>query len=811
MNFSDFPLGSDTAWTLITVIGVSVLALALPFLVFRRRPERDALGLELSARIGAAVSEAARGSLWSGAALALAVAALPGSVEARWSRAGMLAVGVVLGIAVAWRTVSLAGDALASTPRERLSRAHLRGAFSAATGAAASAIVAAILVWITKQDAGQYLLAATCGFAIVGLGVRASAVVSGVGHAAASHGVAALEQEESLGSGRDSGRDLGATAAGLAAGPLRALDVATLAAFIPGVIIVVGVPLLGTASIITALVVTVALLLAHLLPSVLPFAGKGDAAAEVRTRALGATLAGAVPALGALAALALWLPSDYAKLRMRQVGLADFTDPMLISLFVDPAAAQQGQVPSAINRDTVEPHIKQMASGFEEFYKSVGDAPDAQSVMDTIVLHTINPSQVTALALAVGLVFGLASAAVFAFVSRRYGIERLRHVRGSHVSTTGIELSGLALGVPVAVLALLGFAGAWVLTTAAAGIAYLALYLAALAAAALAVVGAGYTSLVGPGAGADVGTLADSAQGNDAGDRINAVTRGARTARVLVTVLNGASATLAAFALLAPLGGEIRAAKKALHLWDDRSLRTLVVDSPTVIGGIVLGVLVVGVSAALVADPIRRVLASVTAQARAEFASDSSVPEFQIQHSSLGGDSRRIAAVVLAAAVMGPLVSGFGLGAASMSGYVIGSLIAGFAATTLAAFQELAASRALLAVESRPEGSAGGPGSLAHVHALGAEYGARVRGGVSQLAGASGLGAFALLTALSAHLSAPLVIQFATDGTNPWIRAVAVVAALLVIAGSVALARQISEPSFEGDEFDSEPLFEVAQ
>ena len=175
---------------------------------------------------------------------------------------------------------------------------------------------------------------------------------------------------------------------------------------------------------------------------------------------------------------------------------------------------------------------------------------------------------------------------------------------------------------------------------------------------------------------------------------------------------------------------------------------------------------------------------------------------------SLGGDARRVAALALVAAIMGPLVSGFGLGAASLPGFAAGALITGLVVTVASIARGAAARQALAVIEGRPE-STTGPGSLAHIHALSAHYTERIRSAAGAIVGATGVGSFALITGITAHVSAPLVVQFATDGTNPWIRPVAVVAAVLLVAGVAALARGVTEPALDGDDVETEPLFDV--
>lgn len=788
----DFPLGTDTAWTVIALGIIALVLLVLPIVFLRERGQRPELGGLLGARLGAVIAETARGAAWCGAGLALGAFALPGNATERGIRAALVATGIIAGALLAWRSVSLISTHLSRTTRSSRLRS---GTLMAATGSGASGIFVAVLVAVQHHNAGASLIALAAGLAVFSLSLRAAHALASLSATAASIGVGALEQENEPGSDKDPGIELGVLARALADGLRRTLDHAALTALIPGVLITTGVPLFGTAAVISALILTLATLVAHLLTLVLPFTGSGEATAERRMRAIGGTLSGAFPVLGALAGLALWLPNDYAKLRMGEVGLANFTDPLLISLFTDPTAAQQGQVPQAVPRDQVEPLISQLADGFSEFYKTVGDAPSAQSVIDTIVLHTLNPAQLTATAIAVGFGCALICAAARAFLTRRGGREADRHTRSAHMNPFAIELSGVSLGVPLALLAVVGFTGAWIITASSAGIAYLAFYLAGVAAAALATMAAGYESLAPvreehlPQCASLLGVKDTSTDAVDNEDASNEV-----ATNHLASHLHSLAALLTVTVLIAPLGGVIRAATKALELWDDRSLRVLYLDSPTVLAGVGLGALSVLVAVALIADPLRRALATVTAAARAEYASHT---QPRTQYDALGGDSRRVAALLLVTAAMGPLISGFGLGAASLPGYVVGALAAGLLVSAAAMMRSRSAHDSVLSrLQTRAQGH---ETSLADVYALTALSRSRMESAIAGVAGVRATGSFALATAVMTFLAAPLVVQFATDGTNPWIRPVAVIAAVLLIAGVAALARGVSEPVLEAD------------
>lgn len=826
-----FALGADVARTLAVLGVISLLALAAPAFAWRGARRHPVRSRVLAGRLAAVVSSCARVSLWVGGGVGLAVLALPGTAEARFTRAGIVIAGIVLALALAWRSLSLVGAAVAGSAKERQARAHRLVPLAGATGAGATGMLVVALVAVLRQDAGQALVALAFGLGLVALTLRAAAAVAGVGASAVSIGVGALERDVEPGSTADPGLEAALVARLIADGPRRTLDAAAVAALVPGVIILLGVPLLGTAAIITALVLSIALLVAHLLPAAIGGAG------TARGRALAASVAGAVPIIAALSALGLWIPSAYSRLRMSQVGLGEFTDPLLISLFVDQSATE---VPQAINRDLVEPQIEQLAGGFGEFYQTVGDAPSAQSVMDTIVLHTTNPAQLSLLGIGVGALFALIVGAALWWGAAPSGPLARRHARSARVGVAASSLSALNLGAPLALVLVAGLVGSWLLTTSAAGIAYLGLYLVALAAAGVAIIAAGMSGTLGGDVAAapletidDVASIeedsveedsveddrateaesdADAAEQADAEaadpERAAALEGAVRAvgpwARTTEAVLGTLAVTLAGIALLAPMGGDLRAAPKILQLWSDRSLRVLYADTPTMLAAFVLGAASVLIVAALVAEPVRRVLASAAMDARAGFA-DGASPRVFVDEG--GFATRRIAALVLAVAVMAPVVAGFGLGGAAMPGFAAGALIAGGLLSIAAALGRGANSQARRLVG---EGRYGGVGSFAEASTLTGALAARVRSALAGVSGAESVGAYAVLSAIATYLATPLVVQFATDGTNEWLRPVVVAAALLVIAAAWTSSRAIAEPDLEDELPPSDaPLFEV--
>ncbi|MDU1123566.1 MAG: hypothetical protein E7A10_07750, partial [Dermabacter sp.] len=253
-------------------------------------------------------------------------------------------------------------------------------------GAATLMLIALIVV--KHADAGPLLLLVALGLAIGGASLRSGVALSSLGETGARIDVGTLEQSRD----RDD-LSLERLSPPLARGPLRAVDSAALAALLAGAIMTLGAPIVGLAGLVSAIVLACGALVALIGSAFVP-AGSTRSSCFVS-----AGLTGIIPLALAGSVLSLWLPTRYANLRMAEVGLGNFNDPLLVSLFVN---SDTQQAPASVARDEVEPLIEKIAAQFSGFYANVGDAPEAQSVADTIMLHAINPSFVTGLALVIG-------------------------------------------------------------------------------------------------------------------------------------------------------------------------------------------------------------------------------------------------------------------------------------------------------------------------------------------------------------------------------------------------------------------------
>lgn len=807
-----FALGADTAWMLVAAGVLSLVALAHPwFWIARGRAGVD----DRAPRIGTLVTAASHSALWGGLGAGILVALAPGDAGDRVLRGGSVFFGSILAVAVAALGALLVAranvdgldpDATDKPRKPRLSAARALPGSVRGIGVGAATLMLIALIVVKHADAGPLLLLVALGLAIGGASLRSGVALSSLGETGARIDVGTLEQSR----GRDD-LSLESLSPPLARGPLRAVDSAALAALLAGAVMTLGAPIVGLAGLVSAIVLACGALVALIGSAFVP------AGSTRSSRFVGAGLTGIIPLALVGSVLSLWLPTRYANLRMAEVGLGNFNDPLLVSLFVN---SDTQQAPASVARDEVEPLIERIAAQFSGFYANVGDAPEAQSVADTIMLHAINPSFVTGLALVIGgalaLLAGLAIVWPHVRTETAMGAGPSRGIvaaRFGRISPSSVGLGSSRALALLAIAALLGIAAAWGLATAAAGIAYLGYYLLALAAAGAAAVWGGFSAIAGTtdeprGADESVASVGLSSSGRSRPTAKRSDATPARThadssaehsshealAGSLLALLSSA----AALPLVAPIAGAMRAAPQQGALWADRQLRALSVDSPTVVLGFAFGVVAVLAVVAFIATPTRAVLANAVTEARIALAEQSSA-----RGSSDGSDDcgdevlfeglesalRRTSAIVVMCALLAPAVCGFGIGAASLPAFAVGVLVASGCAASVA-FARVASSEAALArVES---GVAGGTASLAYSSVLTEVSEARARAALtSSLAGASGFGAIAVLMTLAA---APAVVSLTGDeGTHPLVRVIIVVAALMVLVVPIVLSRGLEQ------------------
>ncbi|WP_250258129.1 hypothetical protein [Dermabacter sp. Marseille-Q3180] len=794
---SAFSLGADTGWMLVAAGVLSLVALAHPWVWLARGGD----GVdERAPRIGTLVTAASHSALWGGLGAGVLVALAPGDAGDRVLRGGSVFLGSILAVAVAVLGALLVARVSEGAPvsseaeeparKPRLSRARALSGSVRGIGVGAATLMLIALVVVKHADAGPLLLLVALGLAVGGAALRSGVALSLLGETGALIDVGALEhsrERDAVPSASLSPR--------LARGPLRAVDSAALAALLGGAIMTLGVPIVGLAGIVSALLLFCGALAALIASCVIP------AGSTRSSRFVSAGLTGIIPLALVGSLLTLWLPTRYANLRMAEVGLGEFNDPLLVSLFVDSGTQQ---APSSVARDEVEPLIEKIVAQFPDFYANVGDAPEAQSVVDTLMLHAINPSFVTGLALVIGGALALLAGLAIVWphvrteTAVRGGSSRgIVAARFGRISPSSVGLGSSHALALLAIAALLGIAAAWGLATAAAGIAYLGYYLLALAAAAAAVMWSGFSAIAGDPAHESQSDASSATVGLPAfGHPHAAADRSSHKAlagAVLALVVSAA-----ALPLVAPIAGAMRAAQQQGALWADRQLRALSIDSPTVVLGFFFGVVAVLAVSAFVATPARAVLANAVTEARIALsdqasdgagAEDSGDFDDDLGFEGLESALRRTSAIVVMCALLAPAVCGFGLGAASLPAFAVGAVAAsGLVAS--AAYMRVASSEAALArVE---QGAAGGPDSLAYSSVLTEVSEARARLALTfSLAGASGFGVIAVLMTLAA---APAVVSLTGDeGTHPLVRSIIVVAALMVLVVPIVLSRGLEQ------------------
>ncbi|MCT1867475.1 hypothetical protein M3B90_08040 [Dermabacter sp. p3-SID358] len=811
---SAFVLGADTGWMLVAAAVLSLIALAHPWVWLARG---DAGVDERAPRIGALVTAASHSALWGGFGAGILVGLAPGDAGDRLLRGGSVFIGSILAVVIAALGALLVarasgaaqGSSAGEEPSERshFSRSRALPGSVRGIGVAATALMLIALVVVKHADAGPLLLLVALGLAIGAAALRSGVALSSLGETGARIDVGALERSHA----RDDA-PVPSLAPRLARGPLRAVDSAALAALLSGAIMTLGVPIVGLAGIVSALLLLCGALAALIASCFVP-------AGETRSSHLvSAALTGIIPLALVGSVLSLWLPASYSKLRMAEVGLGNFNDPLLVSLFVDSSTQQ---APSSLPRDEVEPLIEKILAQFSDFYANVGDAPEAQSVVDTIMLHGINPSFATGLALVVGGALTLFAGLAIVWPHVRTetamtgGSQRgIVAARFGRISPSSVGLGSGRTFAALAVWVLLGIAAAWALATAAAGIAYLGYYLLALAVAGAAVMWGGFSALAGTtgdprGADEGVASVGLPSSGRSrttakrSGDATPAHTHADFSAEhssheALAGAFLTFLASAAALPLVAPITGAVRAAPKQGELWADRQLRALSIDSPTVVLGFAFGVAAVLVVAAFVATPTRAVLANVVTEARvaltevqrgragAEGPEDSGD---EVVFEGLESALRRTSAIAVMCALLAPALCGFGLGAASLPAFAVGVVVTSGVVAAAAHMRVASSEAALTRVE---QGAAGGMDSLAYSNVLTEVSEARARLAlVFSLSGASGFGVIAVLMTLAA---APAVVSLTgDDATHPLVRVIIVVAALMVLVVPIVLSRGLEQ------------------
>ena len=771
---TQFPLGDDLAVTLL-VLGLLAVAALVAGAVVPTRLRRDEDSAEvdptLGRRLGAPLLSSASILLWVGLPLAVVVYLAPGGTDDRILRTAMLLVGLALGPLAAWRGLAIQLAALGVDPERRGAMVPRLGALTVAGALALAALPVVIAVWFLQTTAGPALIALAAGAAISALVVRASAAPVEAGAAAAAVLVGTDEHELDVDDEENLGGPHLRSARMVRRGGALCADLVAVATAGAALGVLLGVPVLAAEGFVVTLLALGTALLAAGVAAVVPHAGREGH--ERGALQLGGLVPSVLGAAGAVAAAALWIPSQYKDLRFEDVGLENFTDPAITGGTDTP-------------REQLEPQIEELGGDLSQFISQTDDSQYASAFLDMLALYGITPNVVVAAALGLGALAALAAVLLLGGTGHRLGGSVLRTARTSRTGgalglTAGLGSSALTAAGALALVVLI----AAVLSVLAAGVPSLALTLAVHAGLGALIVVAGHA---GP---LLASTLLDRA-GAESGSRRAAggIATGPLGALLLAAVLIGLGA-------LGPVVSALQLAPRAATVWEDRALHLATPASLTLLGGVALGVVTVLLMTSSLLDGARRLGANAVVETRAamlEGRDGAELPE-------LPEMVRRAALTPVVVAVLAPVVAGFGLGPAALPGLVVGVVLtaAGLGLWTLGSASTLAGASAVIG-----SGRYGGPGSWGHSGALG---GAVLTGILRSVIGSVAL-PLVLTASLLSALAVSAVVGMSTDGTSSYLRwGIAVVAIIIALTCWVITATAPEVDLEDEHEELSRPLF----
>ncbi|WP_058234549.1 sodium/proton-translocating pyrophosphatase [Devriesea agamarum] len=699
---------------------------------------------------------------------ALLLLLVAGTWPERFWRSGMLLAGVVIAF-VTSRHGAFVLTSAGNVPVER--RAGLVGRIGGAFvlfPLGLASLVPVIVVLILNHQAATALLAFAAGTAVVAVASRA--VDAFASTAADSSALLVGTSEHQI--ARDSASNPGSAhvrVADVVAGAGRSADVVMLAAAVLGLGYAAGIGVMGVEGVLVPFVVAGVAMVTAILSTF--FTLLGVPGRERGALRLGSLLPTGLGLGGAVAATMLWLPSTFPGLHFAQAGQKELVVggyPMPYSELWKQAEQMLPQIPQLIERRTA------IAGAFE--------------VGDVVTLSQLHPHLVAGLAVVIGAVIALIAQFSVAYLAdRRFGLT-LQVARTTRTGASLPVLGAFGLGGVIAgVITVLMAVAFVVLNVLAGGVDRLAIYLAVLAAGGAMLVLAGHAAFHTISALVDregsSNSLRDAAHTSD-----TQVQSGLRIGVVFLVV---GVLGLVARAL-------VIATQHAKTLLEEHLLVDFSISSLGNLAGLAIGLVAALFAGAAVMNAARRIAAGAVLDTRVSLLEDGSGV---VHLDDLSRDAHKAALVPLVLAFLTPVIVGFGIGAVplaySLAGMALGMLVItlwmGASASTW--------SSSLRVVES---GRYGGPGSWAHTAALdNAVLATGLRGSIGRLAVPS-----VLLSALSAVLVLPAVIQLATNGTNIYLRIGIAVLALAIVFMAYAVADTIAEPDLEdlGDTLD-DPLF----
>jgi K(+)-stimulated pyrophosphate-energized sodium pump len=774
---TQFPLGDDLAVSLLVLGLLAVAALVVGAVVptrLRRDEDTAEVDAALGRRLGAPLLSSASILLWVGLPLAVVVYLAPGATDDRILRSALLLVGLALGPLAAWRGLAIQLAALGVEPERRGAMVPRLGALTVAGALALAVLPVVIVIWFLQTTAGPALVALAAGAAISALAVRACAAPVEAGAVAAAVLVGTDEHELDPDDEDNLGGPHLRSARMVRRGGATSSDLVAVATAGAALGVLLGVPVLAAEGFVVVLLALGVALLAAGVSAVVPHTGReGHERGALR---LGGLIPAVLGTAGAVAAAALWLPSQYKDLRFEDVGMENFTDPAITGGTDTP-------------REQLEPQIEELGGDLSQFISQTDDSQYASSFLDMLALYGITPNVVVAVALGLGALAALATVLLLGGTGNRLGGSVLRAARTSRTGgalgiTAGLGSTALTAAGALALAVLI----AAVLSVLAAGVPSLALALAVHA-------GLGALIVVAGHSGSLLASSLLDRPGTEAGPRRAAagVATGTLGALLLAAVLIGLGA-------LGPVVSALQLAPRAATVWEDRALHGATPASLTVLGGVGIGVLTVLLITASLLDAARRLGANAVVGTRAamlEGRDGTELPE-------LPEMVRRAAVTPLVVAVLAPVVAGFGLGPAALAGLVVGVVLtaAGLGLWTLGASSTLAGAAAVIG-----SGRYGGPGSWGHSGALG---GAVLTAVLRSVIGAVAL-PLALASALLSALAVSAVVGMSTDGTNAFLRWGIAVLAIVIALTCWVITATAPEVDLEDEHEElSRPLFSRA-
>src|SRR5699024_2763376 len=172
---TQFPLGDDLAWTLLTLGALAVAALVAGAVVpsrMRRDEDSEELDEDLGRRLGGQLLSAGSIMLWVGLPLAVLVYLAPGTTDDRLLRSGLLLAGIALGPLAAWRGIAVQLAALGLDAERRPAMIARLGALTVTGALGLAALPVVLVVWFLQAAAGPALIALAAGAAVSALAIR---------------------------------------------------------------------------------------------------------------------------------------------------------------------------------------------------------------------------------------------------------------------------------------------------------------------------------------------------------------------------------------------------------------------------------------------------------------------------------------------------------------------------------------------------------------------------------------------------------------------------------------------------------------